>query len=68
MVGVDAQQLQQPTPKMAGEDGIAVADEAGGQTMKAHHLPKKHRSDLRRRHGFRGGNEVGLLSEPVYDH
>ena len=29
-VGVDAQQLQQPTPKVAGEDGVAVADEAGG--------------------------------------
>ena len=67
-VGIDAQQLQQPTPKMAGESGIAVADEAGGQPVQAHHLLKKHYSDLRSHHGLDGGNEMRLFGEPVYHH
>ena len=65
---MDAQQLQQPTPKVAGEDGIAVADEARRQPVQAHHLLEKHCSDLRCRHGFGGWNEVRLFGEPVHHH
>ena len=65
---MNAQQLQQPTPKMFGEDGIAVADEAGGQPVQAHHLLEKHYSDFKSRHGLSGGNEVRLFGEPVHHH
>ena len=67
-VGPYTEQLQQPAPKVAGEEGIAVADEAAGQPMQAHDLLHEQRCDLRSRHGLGGRNEVGLLRQPVDDH
>ena len=67
-VGTDPQQLQHPAPKVVGEDGVPVANEAAGQPMQAHHLLHENGCDLRSHHGLGCRDEVGLLRQPVHDH
>ena len=67
-VGSDSQKLEEPSPKVGGEDWVSVADQGFWQAMKPDDVLDEERRDVLRRHVFRGGNEVRHLGEAIDDH
>ena len=67
-VGMDAHELEKTGPEVGGENGIAVADEAGWKAMNPDGVLYEQLRHVRRRHGFFRRDEVGLFCESVHDH
>ncbi len=66
-IGGNVAELKKTFPIMRGEDGVAVRDDGGGETMKSDDMLEKKISDCRGREGFGSRNEMGLFCESVND-
>jgi hypothetical protein len=60
-------ELKKSLPVVRSEDGVAVRDNTGRETMEADDMLEEEIGYCRGGEGLRGRNEVGLFGESVDD-
>ena len=66
-IGSNATELQETTPEVGREDGIAIGHQGFRQAVNPNDVLKEQGRHVRCRHGFRRRNEERLLRQAV-DH